>query len=53
MSDIGIYHQQSLALPAMLVPQVLVSEKSPGFGPVILIPVKFNCVLPVFVTVTF
>src|SRR5260221_83812 len=42
-----------LALAAMLVPQVLVSKKSALFRPVRLIPVKFNCVVPTFVRVTF
>ena len=42
-----------LAPAAILVPQVLVSEKSWKSVPVIVIPVNFNCVLPVFVTVTF
>ena len=41
-----------LALAAMLGPQVLVSEKSPGFVPVMLMPKKYICVLPVFVSVT-
>jgi hypothetical protein len=39
-----------LALAAILVPHVLACEKSPAFVPVMLIPVKFNLVLPVFVT---
>jgi hypothetical protein len=42
-----------LAPPAMLVPQVLVCEKSPAFVPAILMPVKFNCPVPTFVRVTF
>ena len=42
-----------LALAAMLVPQVLAWEKSPAFTPVMLIPVKFNCVPPTLVSVTF
>jgi hypothetical protein len=41
-----------LALAAMLVPQVFVSEKSHWLIPVTLIPIKFNCVLPVLVSVT-
>jgi hypothetical protein len=40
-----------LAFAAMFVPQVLISEKSPALVPLIVIPVKFNCVLPVFVSV--
>jgi hypothetical protein len=40
-----------LALAAMLVPQVLVSEKSALFAPLMAIPI--NWVLPVFVSVTF
>jgi hypothetical protein len=38
-----------LALAAMLVPQLFVCEKSLAFVPVIAMPVKFCCVLPMFV----
>ena len=38
-----------LAPPAMLVPQLLICEKSLALLPVRLIPVKFNGVLPTFV----
>ena len=41
-----------LALAAMLVPQLFVCEKSLAFVPVIVMPVKFSCVLPMFVSVT-
>lgn len=36
---------------AMLVPQVLTCEKSPELDPMIVIAVKFNCVVPTFFTV--
>jgi len=41
-----------LALAAMLVPQLLVCEKSPEFVPITSMPLKFSCVLPTFVRVT-
>ena len=41
-----------LAFAARLVPHVVVSEKSSAFVPIIVIPVKFNSVLPLFVKVT-
>ena len=41
-----------LALAAILVPQVFTCEKSVGFVPVIVMPVKFSRVLPMFVSVT-
>ena len=37
----------------MLVPQVLRCEKSVGLVPVIVMPEKFNWLLPTFVSVTF
>jgi hypothetical protein len=41
-----------LAPAAILLPQVLVSAKSPAFVPVMLIAVKFNWAVSIFVKVT-
>jgi hypothetical protein len=51
--DVNVTVILQFAPAAMLVPQVFVWEKSVALVPVIVKPVKFNCVLPTFASVTF